>query len=144
LGIINRLEDEYEFELVDEFVEHLGFMCSGLELLILGLEKPEQYANDVQELFRIFHNIKSASSFFKLNAMSKLSQLVEDVLEEARASKGYATQEFIDWMLIVSDQFNKWKSNLELNEESLSSYNPRLIKIPKKLVIPVEIDIETP
>ena len=135
LGIINRLEEEYEFDLIDEFVEHLGFMCSSLDLLILGLEKHETYGSNVQELFRIFHNIKSASSFFKLSQMSKLSQLVEDVLEEARASDGYATQDFIDWLLIIADQFVKWKNNMEQNEETLSGYNPRLIKIPKKLVV---------
>lgn len=135
MGIINKLEDEYEFELIDEFVEHLGFMCSGLEILILSLDKPEMYERDIQELFRIFHNIKSASGFFKLTQMAKLSQLVEEVLEEAREQKGGATQDFIDWLLIISDQFNKWKSNLELNEESLSNYDPRLIRIPRQLVV---------
>lgn len=134
MGIINRLEKEYEFELVDEFVEHLGYMCNSLDILILGLEKEEHYTENIQELFRIFHNIKSASGFFKLDHMSKLAQLVEDVLEEARVKTGVATQEFIDWMLVISDQFGKWKNNLELNEEDLSSYNPKLIKIPKKII----------
>ena len=135
MGIINRLEEEYEFDLVDEFVEHLGFMCSSLDILILELEKPELYTANIQELFRIFHNIKSASSFFKLIQMSKLSQLVEEVLEEARVAEGYATQEFIDWLLIIADQFVKWKNNMEQNEEVLSSYNPKLIKIPMQLTI---------
>ncbi len=135
MGIIDRLEEEYEFDIIDEFVEHFGYMCSGLDLLILGLEKPENYSSNVQELFRIFHNIKSASLFFKLTPIAKLSQLVEEVLEEARVSKGYATQEFIDWMLIIGDQFVKWKNDMEQNTEILGSYNPKLIKIPTELTI---------
>ncbi len=139
MGLIDELESSYELDLVEEFVEHLGFMCGGLEMLILGLEKEELYSSNIQELFRIFHNIKSASSYFKLDPISKLSQLVEDVLEEARIQKGIATHEFIDWLFIISDQFTKWKNNLERNSEALDTYIPKIIKIPKELVIHEQI-----
>lgn len=134
MGLINTLEENYDIELIEEFVEHIGFMCASLDILILGLEREEHYEANIQELFRVFHNIKSASLYFKLTTMAKLSELIEDVLEEARQDKGVATQDFIDWMLLVSDQFNKWKNNLELNMEELSPYNPKLIRIPKNIV----------
>ena len=135
MGIIDKLEIDYEYDLIDEFVGHYGFMCDTLEELCMGLEKPEQYEKDIQELFRIFHNIKSATSYFKLDNMTKLAKLVEDTLEEARIKKGPATQEFIDWMLIVSDQLGKWKSDFEANREQLTSFNPKLIRIPLNITL---------
>jgi len=135
LGILDKLEVDFEYDLIDEFVGHFGFMCDSLEELCLGLEKPEKYENDVQELFRIFHNIKSATSYFKLEPMIKLATLVEDILEEARVKKGPATQEFIDWLLVVSDQLGKWRADLEQNKEQLTPFNHMLVRIPLNITL---------
>lgn len=137
MGIIDdlQLKAEIDYDTIDEFVGHYGLMCDEMEGLALGLEKPEIYERNVGELFRIFHNIKSASGFMKLERMNKASELVESVLEEARASKGPATNDFVNWMLTISDIFNGWRKDLERNAAELSPIQPKILNIPSKITI---------
>ena len=133
MGIIDRLEEEYDIDLIEEFVAHFSIMVYQMENLIIGLENKEKYKNNIDELFRIAHNIKSAAGFFKLKQIEKLAMLFEEILEEARELEGPASKEFVDWALEVSDQFNAYKDDLNENAEELSPFNPKIIKIPTKI-----------
>ncbi len=135
MGIIDALQKEFDYEIIDEFIGHYSLMCDEMEGLALGLEKPEWYARNIGELFRIFHNIKSASGFLKLSRMNKTAELVESVLEEARASKGPATTDFVNWMLSISDVFNGWEKELEANVAELSAIPPKILNIPHKITV---------
>jgi chemotaxis protein histidine kinase CheA len=135
MGIIDTLQADIDYDIIDEFIGHYALMCDEMEGLILGLEKPGVYERDVGELFRIFHNIKSASGFMKLDRMNKASELVESVLEEARAAKGPGSQEFINWMLVVNDMFNGWKKQLESNASELSPITYKILNIPTNITI---------
>jgi len=135
MGIIDNLQKEIDYDIIDEFIGHYALMCDEMEGLILSLEKPESYERNVGELFRIFHNIKSASGFMKLDRMNRASELVESVLEEARAAKGPASQELINWMLVANDMFNSWKNQLETNSPELSPITPKILNIPTKITI---------
>ena len=44
-----------------------------METLIIGLEKEEHYATNIQELFRIYHNIKSATGFLNIGKGYKIT-----------------------------------------------------------------------
>jgi len=135
MGIIDTLQADIDYDIIDEFIGHYALMCDEMEGLILGLEKPELYVRNVGELFRIFHNIKSASGFMKLDKMNKASELVESVLEEARAAKGPAGQELVNWMLVVNDMFNSWKIQLESNADAISAITPKILNIPTNITI---------
>ena len=93
----------------------------------------KSYADNVGDLFRIFHNIKSAAGFLKLDPIIKLSVLCEDIVEEARILKGPASEELIDWLLLVSDQFEKYRRDVEQNASFFSVLNPLIIKVPHTL-----------
>ena len=67
----HMLEAEFDVEIVEEFFSHYSFMIEALEPLIIGLEKEELYPNNINEMFRIFHNIKSSTGYLKLNAIIK-------------------------------------------------------------------------
>jgi chemotaxis protein histidine kinase CheA len=135
MGIIETLQADIDYDIIDEFIGHYALMCDEMEGLILGLEKPEIYERNVGELFRIFHNIKSASGFMKMDRMNKASELVESVLEDARASKGPANNDFINWMLVVNDVFGAWKHQLESNADAISPISPKILNIPQKITI---------
>jgi two-component system chemotaxis sensor kinase CheA len=135
MGIIDTLQADIDYDIIDEFIGHYALMCDEMEGLILSLEKPDAYERNVGELFRIFHNIKSASGFMKLDRMNKASELVESVLEEARAAKGPASTELINWMLMANDMFNTWKNQLETNSPELSPITPKILNIPSKVTI---------
>ncbi len=135
MGLFSQLEVDFDLEIVEDFISHYAIMCESMEPLIIGLEKEELYENNVGELFRIFHNLKSAAGFLKLEPIIKLATLCEDVAEEARILKGPATDEFIDWLLLVSDQFDRYRMNIEEDDEYFGMLEPLIIKIPIHLEI---------
>ncbi len=130
MGLFSQLEVDFDLEIVEDFVSHYGIMCETMEPLIIGLEKKELYMNNIGELFRIFHNLKSAAGFLKLEPIIKLATLCEDVAEEARILDGPATDEFIDWLLLISDQFDKYRVNIEEDDEYFGMLEPLIIKVP--------------
>ena len=134
MGILKQLEADFEWDIVDEFLGHFSLMCGEMETLVMELEKPEFYTRGVQELFRIFHNIKSATSYLHLPVMPKIAELVESLLEEARRESGPATPEFVAWMLCVNDQFEKWRIDLEGDATQLRQIDPKLMRLPPRIV----------
>ena len=130
MGLFSQLEVDFDLEIVEDFISHYGIMCETMEPLIIGLEKKELYENNVGELFRIFHNMKSAAGFLKLEPIIKLATLCEDIAEEARILEGPATEEFVDWLLMISDQFERYRINIEEDDEYFGMLEPLIIKVP--------------
>ncbi len=130
MGLLSQLEVDYDLDIVEDFISHYGVMCEIMEPLIIGLGNKDEYENNIRELFRIFHNLKSAAGFLKLDPIIKLATLSEDIAEEARIIEGPATDEFIDWLLLVSDQFAKYKEDIENDAEHFTVLNPLIIKVP--------------
>ncbi len=129
MGVRRELETNYDFEIVDEFLDHYAMMVDIIEPLIIDLEKSELYTRSVDELFRIFHNIKSAAGFLKMEPMVRLSTLVENALETMRSQSGPANKETVNWMLLISDTFVQWQEDLKLDNE-LSKIDFALLKLP--------------
>lgn len=117
MGILSQALIDFDDEIVEEFLAHFEVMKDAMQPAILDLEKPEQYTDRVNELFRIFHNLKSASAYLKFEVINRMSSMVENVLEMARAKEGPADEQFVDWLLKVSDQFGAWYLNLSNNDE---------------------------
>lgn len=135
MGIVDVMEKDFDREIIEEFAGHYTLMCEEMEGLILGLEKENLYARNVGELFRIFHNIKSASGFLHLHRMNTLSELAESIFEEARVKEGPATSEFVNWLLCLKDQFDKWRMDIEYNHDELTTIDPHIVTIPQKIAI---------
>lgn len=133
MGILAQLEVDFDIEIVEDFISHYAIMCENMEPLIIGLNKQERYNDNVGELFRIFHNMKSAAGFLKLDPIIKLAVLCEDVVEEARILQGPASESFIDWLLLVSDQFERYRRDVENDASFFSVLNPLIIKVPHSL-----------
>lgn len=133
MGILSQLEVDFDIEIVEDFISHYAIMCENMEPLIIGLGKSERYNDNIGELFRIFHNMKSAAGFLKLEPIIKLAVLCEDIVEEARLLQGPASEPFIDWLLLVSDQFDRYRSDVEYNADFFTVLNPLIIKVPHAL-----------
>ncbi|MCD6258939.1 MAG: Hpt domain-containing protein [Helicobacteraceae bacterium] len=129
MGVRSDLDANFDFEIVDEFLDHYAMMVESMEVMILDLNKPNSYKRSVNELFRVFHNIKSASGFLKLIPMSRLAAFVEDELEILRNTETPINDETITWLLNISDMFAKWQDDLKLDNK-LSKINYSLLKIP--------------
>ncbi|MEA1891367.1 MAG: Hpt domain-containing protein [Campylobacterota bacterium] len=129
MGIKGDLNDNFDFEIVDEFFDHYSMMNERMEIMILDLLKPERFKMAVDELFRVFHNIKSASGYLKITSMSKLSEFVEDILEDLRLADGLENDDVVTWLLEISDMYSQWQDDIELDND-LSPIKYSLLKPP--------------
>ena len=129
MGIRSDLDANFDFEIVDEFLDHYTMMIESMEVIILNLSDEDMRVRSVNELFRIFHNIKSASGYLELVTMNKLASFVEDELEELRTINKPVSQETIDWLLLISDMFAKWLDDFKLNKD-ISKIQYSLLKLP--------------
>ncbi len=130
MGIFTDLEAEFDIEIVEEFFSHYSFMIESLDTLVIGLEKEELYTNNINEIFRIFHNVKSSTGYLKLTPINKIVTLGEEVLDECRHLEGTGSDELINWLLVLSDQLQLYKNDLEENNDTLSATNHNIIRIP--------------
>ena len=130
MGIRARLEEEYDYDIVDEFLDHLDIMTEAMEPTIIALEKEDGRSEMINELFRIFHNIKSASGFLKIERIHLLSELAEELMESVRQNPNSLSEEIIDWLLLVNDQFRVWYTQLE-NDEEFEDINPKILNVPE-------------
>lgn len=129
MGIKSDLDSNFDYEVVDEFYDHYTMMVESMEVMILDLSKPNMYQRSVSELFRIFHNIKSASGFLKIEPMRRLSTFVEEVLDELREKNKPVSEETINWLLEISDIFAAWRDDIR-NDNELTPVKYSLLKIP--------------
>ncbi len=129
MGIKSDLDANFDFEIVDEFLDHYSMMVDSMEVMILDLSKVNQQKRSIDELFRVFHNIKSASGYLKIEPMARLSSLVEDELEQLRNNTKPVNEETITWLLEISDMFASWQDNFKL-DEPLAKVRFALLKIP--------------
>jgi len=123
---LEQLYEENDSEIVDEFLGQWDYIIDEIDLVIERLET--DYTESVNELFRIFHSLKSATAFLKLHRINIFAQLVEDVLESAR-KKDKPTDELVDWLFIASGQILKWYDELTHNK-NLSAIDVRLLNLP--------------
>lgn len=129
MGVRGELEADFDFEIVDEFLDHYAMMIDVMEGLIVDLGNEKRYDRSLDELFRIFHNIKSAAGFLHIELMVRLATLVEDALEQLRSYPGPANDDVVNWMLAINDIFLRWQEDLKLDEE-LTKIQFSLLKIP--------------
>jgi len=134
MGVFARIEAEFEYEIVEEFFSHFSFMTERMENLIIGLKDESKYKNNINELFRIFHNIKSATGYLKIEPINKLVTLAEEILEECRLVDGKGSEMLINWLILVSDQLRQYKEDLESDRETFSTLNHLIIKVPTTFV----------
>jgi len=129
MGVRSDLDANFDFEIVDEFLDHYSMMVDSMEVMIIDLAKINSYTRSINELFRVFHNIKSASGYLKLASMSKLASFVEDELEILRKATPPISEETTAWLLDVSDMFATWQDDLKLDNK-LSNIRYSLLKTP--------------
>ncbi len=129
MGIRSALEANFDFEIIDEFLDHYAMMMEVLEPLIIDLGNSERYHRSIEELFRIFHNIKSASGYLQVQPMVRLSTFVEDALEQLRSRDKIVNDETINWLISVSDMFMQWQEDFKMDNE-LSKIHFNLLILP--------------
>jgi two-component system chemotaxis sensor kinase CheA len=129
MGARSDLDANFDYEIVDEFLDHYSMMVDNMEILIIDLSKPNMFEQSINELFRVFHNIKSATSYLQIEPMAKLSAFVEDALEQLRTKHETVNDETVDWLLSINDMYAQWNEDFKLDNE-LSHIKFSLLKLP--------------
>jgi len=127
MKIQDYLYSEFDSNIVEEFLMLLDIMEDNLDLTIERLYT--EYDDAINDLFRMFHNLKSATAYLKIDRIKNFAHFVEDVLDKAREKKE-ANEELIDWLFKVADQFHEWYGNIDRNEE-LAPLHTDIFKVPK-------------
>ncbi len=133
MGVRRQLELSYDYEIVDEFLDHFDIMTEVMEPTIIAIENstdPQLRIDKINELFRIFHNIKSASSFLKIERLNLLAELAEEMVSRLRDDPESVDSRVIDWLLAVHDQMRRWYEQIAADEE-LEETDPNLLKLPE-------------
>ncbi|PHS57306.1 MAG: chemotaxis protein CheA [Sulfurimonas sp.] len=129
MGARSDLDSNFDYEIIDEFLDHYAIMVDSMEIMILDLSNQKRYERSINELFRVFHNIKSASGFLQIEQMSRLATYVEEILEELRKINKPVNDDVINWLLKISDMFATWNDDLKA-DNNLSHVKYTLLKTP--------------
>jgi len=127
MGVQDYLYGEFDSDIVEEFLMLLDSIEDTIDLTIEHLYEDEDMLHDI---FRMFHNLKSAASFLKLKRIENFAHFVEEILQKYRDHKKEIDEDLIDWLFEVSEQFHLWYRDINENLE-LSPIDPKVFKIPK-------------
>lgn len=136
MGLLKQLEADYDLDIIEDYLTHFGVMTGLLDKLIVNLSRDDEFDASSYELNRIFHNIKTASEFLKLSPIVKLTTIVEDITNRLKSRRGAgatASNELIDWLLLVADQMQGYLDDIENDEIYLRILNPKIIAIPNEI-----------
>ena len=136
MGLLKQLEADYDLDIIEDYLTHFGVMTGLLDKLIVNLSRDDEFDASSYELNRIFHNIKTASEYLKLNPIVKLTTIVEDITNRLKSRRGAgatASNELIDWLLLVADQMQGYLDDIENDEIYLRILNPKIIAIPNEI-----------
>lgn len=131
MGLAVELERNFGDEIVGEFIGHFGVMCDVMVPHINALRAGNDIGHNMDELFRIFHNIKSALAYLQLDKISKLAALGEEYLDEVRVDKRVISDQLARWLTIVADQMSDWQDDLENDHPYLSRTRREIIRLPR-------------
>ncbi|WP_096018112.1 phosphorelay protein [Campylobacter lanienae] len=136
MGLLKELEADYDLDIIEDYLTHFGVMNGLLDKLIVNLGRNDKFDASSYELNRIFHNIKTASQYLELSPIVKLSAIAEDITDRLKSNRTTgvkASNELIDWLLLVADQLQGYLDDIENDEIYLRILNPKIIAIPNEI-----------
>ena len=128
--------DEYLFDI---FKNQYYTQLAIIETLIAQLDSKTTYKQNVDQLFRIFHNFKSSTTYLGLDTMKELIEEVENVLEVLRTENGPAKKEILQWFDSLVSHLFCWRDELENDIQALSKAPNTLLNkirfVPSKMKV---------
>ena len=131
MGILTQLESDYENDDIEKFLHFFRTMCDNFEPLIIKLGSDSlKYKEAIKELENLAHNTAWAARRLDLNEITDFCVFCEEMMIQANRFEGPASEEFTDWMLLVSDQFEKYCRCYENDSSVLAAFNPLIVNVP--------------
>ncbi len=134
MGILTNLEQNFRDEEVEQFLHFFRVLCDNFEPAIIKISKSKElYKDGLRELDTLSHNLQWAAKRLELTQIVDFCTFCEDLLAQAGKFEGPASDEFVEWLLLLSEQFERYCQNYEKDELSLTFFNPNLALIPSIL-----------
>lgn len=134
MGILQNLEQDFEHDDIEKFLQFFRTMCDQFEPLIIKLASDtDKYKQAINELEILAHNTAWASRRLELVEVTDLCVFCEELMNQAKHFTGPASDEFTDWLLLLSDQFEKYCRSYENDDAVLAVFNPTLVKMPNSI-----------
>jgi len=124
------MNQHYDEDIFDEFVDHFYVMVSTLEPITSSFNKGENYYSNIDELFKVFHNLKTSSQYFDIKDLMQLSLLVEKNLEKLQIVEDIANVDIAsvgEWLSHISSQLSIWSHEFDEVKEELTKIDDRIL-----------------
>lgn len=115
-------------ELIQDFLNEAFSLLENLEESLLNLEKNLSDPSQIANVFRVAHTIKGGAGAVGFESVTKLTHIMEDVLDLVRNGKYQLTQDDISLLLEVKDELETLLEAHSKNETPTSSHYTELIK----------------
>lgn len=133
MGILQSLELDFDHDDIEKFLQFFRKLCDDFEPLIIKLEDKNKYKTALKELEILVHNTAWASRRLDLGEITDFCVFFEEMIAQADRFEGPADEEFIDWLLLVGEQFENYCLSYENDNVVLATFNPNLVKMPNSL-----------
>lgn len=134
MGLLTQLELDFTGDDVEKFLHYFRILCDNFEPSIIKIGTDSQrYKEGIKELETLAHNLSWAAKRLELTQIVNFCELCEELMSQAANFEGPASDEFIEWLLLMSEQFEKYCENFEKDDLVLAYFNPLLVKMPSKL-----------
>ena len=133
MGILDSLHEKFTDEIIEELLHALDELDLDCEALSLGLLRPDTHAKDAKRLRKLFLHFSDLCLYLQLGLLSEFCALVIDILNDFLALDKPASDELVDWLILVSAQVNKYKQDLEQNAQMLSVLDVKIARLPENL-----------
>ncbi|MGL4562579.1 MAG: chemotaxis protein CheA [Brevinema sp.] len=118
--------DEWK-ELIQDFLNEAFSLLDNLEESLLSLEKNLDDPSQIATVFRVAHTIKGGAGAVGFDAVTKLTHIMEDVLDLVRNGKCHLTQDDISLLLSVRDELESLLNQYSNNETPDPSRSQKLM-----------------
>jgi two-component system chemotaxis sensor kinase CheA len=113
-------DKEFDEDLIDDFKDHFSIMTSTIGLLVSKIKDTtysSSYNENIDELYRIFHNIGSSSIYFRLHELSIICKKTEAILSSTNKE---SNENCLKWLSLVHSQFELWLKEMLNSKDDLS------------------------
>ncbi|TQR54223.1 histidine phosphotransferase [Campylobacter troglodytis] len=134
MGLLKTLELEFQHDEVEKFLHFFRILCDNFEPLIIKISQDkERYKEGLREIDTLAHNLAWAARRLELNEIVNFCEFCEELVAQAMKFEGPASDEFVEWLFLMDEQFHRYCQNYEKDELVLAYFNPLLVKMPNTL-----------
>jgi len=104
---MSNFNEDFEKELKAAFLEEAEGLLSEAEQNFLNLENPKSYADALENLYRIAHNLKGGARAVGFSSVTELSHRLETVFTRLRKKELSLNHELVGLLLRANDRLSK-------------------------------------